>query len=294
MSHPRRVLKGSTLAVVRRCSERRFFLRPGRHVNRLIRFLLATYARKHGIKLHAFVFMGNHFHLILTDTRRRLPLFMEQLDSMLTRVLNKHLGRSGRLWESKPYSHWILETQEELLQHLVYLAANPVEAWVVRDPARWPGVLSLPSHVNTQTKVKPPRQGLFGRGSTTALPAESLLELHVPPYFEAEGPERYRQLFQTALDAYLATLHARPGSYAGRNSAKRLDPFSAPRGARTGPTFGLIPALTNATKEKRQELKEWRHAVRAAFYRWQIDKTTVFPQGTWQVVKRHKARAVPD
>jgi len=292
MSFARRVLKGSTVAVVRRCSERRFFLRPSSRLNRTIRFLLGSYAKKCGIQLHAFVLMGNHFHLVLTDTRGRLPKFMEQLDAMLTRVINKQLGRQGRLWESKPYTHWDLETPEELLQHLVYVVANPVEAWVVRTPDRWPGVISLPSHVGKALRVTPPPRGLFGRGSEgSALGSESTLQVQVPPFFEDE--ERYRRLFQTALDAYLADLHAREGRYSGRESAKLRDPFSAPEGARCGPSFGLIPALTNATKEKRLELKLWRRAVYDAFLRWRVDKTTVFPQGTYQVVVRHKARVVP-
>ena len=292
MSFARRVLKGSTVAVVRRCSERRFFLRPSSRLNRSVRFLLGVYANKHGIRLHAFCFMGNHFHLILTDPRRRLPKFMEELDSMLSRVINKHLGRQGRLWESKPYTHWAFETREELLQHLVYLVANPVEAWVVRRPSRWPGVISLPSHVGTKRRVTPPPRGLFGRGHEgSALPSESTLEVHVPSFFEDE--ERYRRQFQRALDAYLADLHARPGSYTGRQSAKTLDPFSAPEGSRTGPSFGLIPALTNATKEKRLELKLWRRAVRAAFLRWQNDKSTLFPEGTWRAVELYKAQLVP-
>jgi len=292
MSHARRVLKGSTLAVVRRCSERRFFLRPGRRLNRLIRFLLATYAKRYGIKLHAFVFMGNHFHLILTDTRGLLPKFMEQLDAMLTRVINKQLGRQGRLWESKPYTSWVFETREELLQHLVYLVANPVEAHVVRRPERWPGVISLPSHVGSSLRVKVPRRGLFGRGSEgSALGSESILEVHVPPFFE--GKDRYRRLFQTALDAYLTELHARPGGYSGRQSAKTLDPFSAPEGSRTGPSFGLVPALTNATKEKRLELKLWRRAVRDASLRWRTNKRAKFPEGTWLLVQRYGAKLVP-
>jgi len=120
MSFARRVLEGSTVAVVRRCSERRFFLRPGSRLNRAIRFLLGCYANKHGIKLHGFTFMGNHFHLILTDAKGRLPRFMEEFDAMLSRVINHDLGRQGRLWESGPYTSWVLETREELLQHLVY------------------------------------------------------------------------------------------------------------------------------------------------------------------------------
>jgi len=293
MSHARQVLAGNTVAIALCCSEGRYFLRPGGRVNRLIRFLLARYAEKHGVKLHAYAFMGNHFHLILTDPKRRLPRFMGELDSMLSRVLNKQLNRSGRLWESTPYRSWRLKSREDLLQHLVYLAANPVEAYVVRRPDLWPGVISLPSHAGTRRRVTPPPGGLFGRGHEgSALPAEAFLEVQVPPHFAKEGPERYRQLFQSALDAYLERLHARGGSYSGRESAKRLDPFSAPKSSLGGPSFGLIPSLSNATREDREDLKIWRHSVRAAFYRWQVNKATRFPQGTWLVVERHKARLV--
>jgi REP-associated tyrosine transposase len=291
MSHARQVFPGATVAVALACSERRFFLRPGRWENRKIRFLLAHYAEENGIELHGFVFMSNHVHMILTDPRGRLPKFMEQFNAMVARVLNRHLDRRGRLWESTPYRSWVLETREELLDHLVYLATNPVEAWLVKSPSRWPGLISLPSHAGTKRNVKPPPRGLFGRGHEgSALPASATLQLHLPPYFREEGLERYRRLFQRALDARLAELHARAGSYSGRGAVLRLDPFSAPKSARGGPSFGLIPALTNATREKRQELKLWREAVRYAFLRWQVDKTTEFPYGTYRAVVLYKAK----
>ena len=78
----------------------------------------------------------------------------------------------------------------------------------------------------------------------------------------------------------------------GRAAVKRQDPFGAPASAAGGPSFGLIPALTDATKEERLELKLWRAAVREAYYRWLVDKSTAFPEGTYQVVVRYKARVV--
>jgi len=292
MSHPRQVFAGATLAVALKCSESRFFLRPRLRQVRKLRFLLAHYAEKHGIELHGFVFMSNHFHLVLTDTRRRLPRFMEEFDSMVARVFNHDLDRQGKFWESKPYRSWPLETSAEVLEHLVYLATNPVEAWLVPTPDRWPGLISLPSHVGTATPVRPPARGLFGTSRASSLPDRATLRLHVPPHFAELSLERYRRLFQSALDESLAELHAREGRYSGREAAKRKDPFTAPASAAGGPSFGLIPALTHATKERRLELKLWREGVRDAFYRWQVDKTTTFPEGTWQVVERYKAKLV--
>ena len=67
------MFEGATVAIALKCSEGRFFLRPSAAQVRKLRFLLGHYADKHGILLHGFVFMSNHFHLILTDPKRSLP-----------------------------------------------------------------------------------------------------------------------------------------------------------------------------------------------------------------------------
>ena len=294
MSYARQVLKGSTVAVVRRCSEQRFFLVPRPWVNRVLAFLLARYAEKHGIELHGFVFMSNHFHLVLTDTRGTLPLFMGEFDSMVTRVLNHELGRRGTLWETGTYASWPLKTQAEILHQLAYQAANPVEAHQVKDPARWRGLLSLPRDVATSRHVRPPAEGLFGCGHEgSALPASATLTLTVPPSFDPQRPARFRARFQRALDHMLHEIHDRGGGFAGRDAVLRLDPFSAPQSAKGGPSFALIPALTNASAEDKAELKVWRAETRAAFYAWQAGKDPLFPQGAWLMPRKYKARVAP-
>ena len=294
MSHARQVFKGQTVVVVRRCSEQRFFLVPRPWVNRVLAFLLAHYAEKHGIELHGFVFMSNHFHLVLTDTRGVLPLFMGEFDAMVTRVINHELGRRGTLWESGTYASWPLKTQAEILHQLAYQAANPVEARQVKDPARWRGLLSLPRDAATSRRVRPPAEGLFGCGHEgSALPASATLTLTVPPSFDPKRPARFRARFQRALDHMLHEIHERGGSFAGRDAVLRLDPFSAPQSARGGPSFSLIPSLTNASAEDKAELKVWRHETRAAFYAWQAGKNPVFPQGAWLMPRKYKARVAP-
>jgi REP-associated tyrosine transposase len=291
VTQARQVFKGRTVAVAHRCSEQRFFLRPSRRVNQVLGFLLAVYAARHGIELHGFAFMGNHFHLILTDTRGRLPLFMGEFDSMVSRVLNHELGRRGRFWESTPYASWELKTREEVLQHLAYVAANPTEAAQVRDPSRWRGLLSLPEQVGLTRTLRPPARGLFGRGDGSALPSSADLSLTVPPYFS--DPAGFRRLFRRALDATLQEIFSRIRRFAGRNAVLDLDPFSAPVGAQSGPSFTLIPALTNASAEDRAELKAWRQAMRQAFHAWRAGKDPVFPAGAWLMPHRYGARVAP-
>lgn len=160
----------------------------------------------------------------------------------------------------------------------------------MRRPESYRGQLSLPEDVGFSTSHRPPRDGLFGRGHEgSALPTSAVLTLAVPPQF-ASCAKRFRQLFRRALNATLVGLHERSVSYAGRNAVLRLDPFSAPASAQGGPSFGLVPALTNASKEDRADLRAWRQAVRQAFYAWQKGKDPVFPVGTFLMPHRYKAR----
>jgi len=291
MSHARMVLPGTVLAVIHRCSEQRWFLKPSPSLNRLIAFLLAHYATKHGIELHGFTFMSNHLHLVLTDRRGCLPKFMGEFDSMLSRVVNRRLGRRGRLWEGA-YRSLPLETQVEVLGHLAYVAANPVEAGVVSTPDLWPGLISLPQQVGTSRVCTLSRAGLFGCGREgSALPAQATLSLSVPPFFDSE-PKVFRRLFRRALAETLIEIKTRVRDFKGAGSVKFLDPFSSPA-QDLRPTFQLQPHLTNACVTRRAELKIWRAAYRAAFARWQEDKTTIFPAGAYLVVVRHKAKAAP-
>jgi REP element-mobilizing transposase RayT len=51
--------------ITRRCSERRFFLRPDALVTQIFLYCLGTAAAMFGVQLHAFVAMSNHYHLEL-------------------------------------------------------------------------------------------------------------------------------------------------------------------------------------------------------------------------------------
>ena len=59
---PRRVLPGTSYLVTRRCSERRFFLRPSKLTNEILLYVLAVAAQRYGVLVHAFCVLSNHLH----------------------------------------------------------------------------------------------------------------------------------------------------------------------------------------------------------------------------------------
>ena len=126
MTSPRRVLPRQTYLVTRRCSQREFLLRPSLAVNGLVQYLLAVYARRHNILVHAFCVMSNHLHLLVTDPEARLPAFERDLNSLIARALNVSSERSEGFWASAgTYSAVTLLAPSDVLEKAVVRARKP-------------------------------------------------------------------------------------------------------------------------------------------------------------------------
>jgi putative transposase len=101
--------------------------------------LLQLNARQYGVALHAYVLMGNHFHLLATpQTAEGLPLMMQAVGRRYVRYFNDLHQRSGTLWEGR-YKSTLIQAEQYLLACMVYCDLNPVRAGMVNRPAdyRW-------------------------------------------------------------------------------------------------------------------------------------------------------------
>jgi hypothetical protein len=75
MSLPRAIVPGHSHLVTRRCSERRFFMRPDRETNNAFVYCLALAARKANVGIVCVGTTSNHYHAVVVDGRGRLPEF---------------------------------------------------------------------------------------------------------------------------------------------------------------------------------------------------------------------------
>ena len=100
--------------------------------------LLDENAQKFGVVLHAYVLMGNHFHLLATPvTEEGLPQMMQAVGRRYVRYFNDSQGRTGTLWEGR-YRSTLIETERYLLACMVYMDLNPVRAGLVKDASAYP------------------------------------------------------------------------------------------------------------------------------------------------------------
>jgi REP element-mobilizing transposase RayT len=288
MSAPRPVVKGTTYLVTRRCSERRFFLRPSRAVNEVFLFLLAVAAERFGLRVHLFCVLSNHFHLLLTDPKGRLPAFMQFLNGFLARVVNFIIGHKEAFFASGQYSAVELATPEDVLREAVYVLANPVAAGLVRFGHLWPGPWSAPERVGGEPfRVKRPKYFFSEEGS---FPAEASLQLTVPPGFASA--EEFRRRLVAALEEREAELGREHLSFLGEVKIRKQRPTDRPRTKEDRKI--LNPRVAAADKETRKALLErllaFTRAHREAWLQWaEGNRKVVFPAGTYLMRVLHGA-----
>ncbi len=77
---------GSLVEVTSRTLQGRHLLRPSRKLNRMILGVLGRAQRKYPVDVHAFAFLSNHYHLLLSvPDAKRLAEFMNFLNGNLAR-----------------------------------------------------------------------------------------------------------------------------------------------------------------------------------------------------------------
>ena len=100
--------------------------------------LLHDNAGKFNVAIHAYVLMGNHFHLLATpQTADGLPQMMQAVGRRYVRLFNDAQGRTGTLWEGR-YKSTLIQTDRYLLTCMAYIDLNPVRAGLVAQAADYP------------------------------------------------------------------------------------------------------------------------------------------------------------
>jgi putative transposase len=100
---------------------------------------LAEGLKKFGLQLHAWVFMTNHVHLLLTPSDDNATSnLMRYLGGLYVRYFNHRYARTGGLFEGR-FKSSVVQDDEYLLTCLRYIELNPVRAGMVTDPGdyRW-------------------------------------------------------------------------------------------------------------------------------------------------------------
>ena len=89
----------------------------------------------YGVAIHAWMFMTNHVHLLVTPERdTAISKTMQYLGRYYVRYFNFRYQRTGTLFEGR-FKSSLVDTDRYLLACQRYIELNPVRAGIVKDPA---------------------------------------------------------------------------------------------------------------------------------------------------------------
>jgi putative transposase len=228
-------IEGQPLHVIQRGNDRKavFFLADDR-----VRYhaWLAEAAAEYGLKVHAYVLMTNHVHLLATpQTAESLPKTMQSLGRRYVRHINARYRRTGTLWEGR-YRAAPIDSEAYFITCCRYIELNPVRARLSDHPRnyRWSSYLA---HGEGRDDALAQFHDCFRRLGRT----------------REERQQAYRSLMKEKLDpAFLDALRAATnGGWALGSDRFRKEIEEAARRRAAPLPPGPKPATANDTRQMR-------------------------------------------
>lgn len=98
---------------------------------------LQACAEKCECRIHAYVLMTNHVHLLVTPMQEQgIAEMMQALGRRYVYYINKTYRRTGTLWEGR-YKASLIDSEAYLLTCMRYIELNPVRAEMVSHPGEY-------------------------------------------------------------------------------------------------------------------------------------------------------------
>jgi len=93
--------------------------------------------QRYAILIHAYVLMGNHYHLLVETPKGNLSQAMHFINSSYTGYFNRRYHRVGHLFQGR-YKSILVDKESYLLELSRYIHLNPVRAGIVKYSWEYP------------------------------------------------------------------------------------------------------------------------------------------------------------
>jgi REP element-mobilizing transposase RayT len=291
MSLPREVIPGRTYMITRRCSERRFFLRPDHETNNAFIYCLAMAAARTKVQVLFVHVASNHYHAGIHDPVGCYPEFLRYLHEFIAKSQNALRGRFENFWSTEQTSVVRLVEPDDVLDKMLYALTNPVKDPLVDRVREWPGVNSYDATLN-DTALTASRPKHFFRADGE-MPELAELQLVRPKGFEDKSHAEFAALIKGRVVAFERTKaeerRTKGIRVLGREGILKQKWSASPDS--DAPHFGLSPRIAARNKWARIEALQRNKAFLEAYLdaRERLKagaKDAVFPAGTWWL-RRH-------
>lgn len=268
-----------------RTNDARLYLRPSPALNAAILGIIGRALALYPVSLHAFVFLSNHWHALVTPCDgQALARFLQYVNANVAKAAQALNGVRGKVWQSRSSVIHVLDEKAQLAR-LRYLLAHGTKEGLVASPLLWPGVTSARALAGDEVLigewVDRTRKRRLERGKRTPDPSEYTTRYPIeltPLPVHAQLSETERKQEVRVMLAEIEGEH--PGPHLGAAAVLAQDPNSEPRRSKhdRAPVVHttseklkvLYLALRGAFRRAYREAAE-KHAARPSAVAWPID-----------------------
>ena len=213
---PRPDLPGIPQHIVQRGNNRLPCFLDDEDRQRYLQCLLESLNR-FGCRLHAYVLMDNHTHLLMTPGEAgAMSRLMHTFARNYTGMFNHRHGRTGTLWEGR-YKACLVDSEGYFLACSRYIELNPVRAWIAAEPADYPWSSHRANAGSAYDPLLSPHACYLALGSDRASRAaayRNMFDERLPDDMVGEIQCYLRQQRALGSDRFRAWVEARAGRFA--------------------------------------------------------------------------------
>ncbi|ATB44307.1 hypothetical protein CYFUS_009794 [Cystobacter fuscus] len=241
------------------------------------------------IRLYAFTFASNHFHLLVWARGAALAGFMQYLRANLSKKVGKLVDWSGGFWERR-YSVEPVLDDTALVGRLRYVLAHGVKEGLVDRSAEWPGLTCLPQLLGPARRLfrwfnwtrrwsKRGSEDMAEEGRFAQAWAEPVeLEIAPLPCWQGLKEDERQRAVRGLVEQVEAEAQSRGTPVLGASAVRAQHPHTRPEHLKRSPRPLWHASTRQALKELREQYRAFVAAFREAAARWSRgDFSALFP-----------------
>ena len=151
----------------------RFLMRPTQQVREIIIGIIGRAQARFGMVIHAFQFLSNHFHMLLSPKdSRQTAAFMSYVKGNIAKEIGRISGWRDKFWSGRYHALVVSNEEEAQVARLKYLLSNGGKEGLVARPQDWRCASTTEARMKGRTKMQ--GRGFDRTAQETAVAAGSL------------------------------------------------------------------------------------------------------------------------
>ena len=264
---------------------------------------LAKYQEMYGVKIFAFILMGNHYHLLAQFPKGNRYKFIGAFNSIVAKLTAKYQKDfiDGKLWGRRARIQ-VVPNPKDVEDRFLYVTCNPISSGLVSNLGDFDGYRCMDDSVNGQSKVfKLVNWKDYNnrkRRNKSLKPKDCLEEFRIIysrlPGCEGLSREQYKALLLEKMaerrEKIIKERKADNLGFAGKEILRKIKPGAVPRFTKTSDRFSKRPLVLTLCAQTRAAFLQAYFSLLAAYreasHRFRNgDLTVEFPPGS------HRPRA---